>query len=246
MIIPGIMASVPFGATYFSVVMADNPAGFWLMDDPTGTFTEDYSGNAKHANGVRLARSGPPIVADGGYSSNLQQNLGASFVDCGPDFGSVSEFSCEGWFIFLQTLNQQMVAAKWGKLESDTNTFLAWFSPTGTINTVIQNTAGVSTTVFGSTVIATGQPHHIVFTAGGGVGRMYLNGVLDGSAAYSGTLKSGTTKTHLSYGAKIVDNQPEDMAATTSRYGQYRCDNLAFYSHTLTPGRVAAHYAAGI
>ena len=251
MIQPGILAcrrrSLVSG--YDAAVLPDSPFGYWKLDETTGTTILDSSGNGK--NGIRsgATQDQSPLVTDGGRSYNLGGS--GSYLDFGPNFGSFTSFTFEGWFNFNAVNNQMHIATKWGSTTADDLVFFLWLNASLQVQFIVNlfGAGGGAKTLNGSTVMTTGVRRHIcvMFDTSVKKTRIYVNGVLD---AESGTLGGsdpdvGTLLESLSIGAKIYNNVPTDMSPA-SRYGNFKCDNLAFYKSALSGARVLAHYNAGI
>ena len=91
----------PPANAFTAAVLADDPLGFWLMDETTGTAMTDSSGNGRHgsysATGVTLQQGGPSTVvphsagfSGTGSSASVAVNLAA--------LGDYAEVTLEGWF----------------------------------------------------------------------------------------------------------------------------------------------------
>lgn len=248
--IQGVIASGrPYQLSYSSVVLADAPDGYWPLDELSGTVVNDSSGNGK--NGLRNSGSinQSPIVTDGGRSYNLAGS--PAYLDFGPNWGSFTSFTFEGWFNFNSVADQMHIATKWGSTTADDLTFFLWLTSTFKVQFIVNmfGGGGGAKTITGSTTIVPGTNYHICVTYQTAVKitSIYINGALDAqSTTLGGTDPDvGSIAESLSVGAKIYNGNPTDMSPTT-RYGNFKCDNLAFYKKTLTPARVLAHYQAGI
>jgi hypothetical protein len=77
-------------------------------------------------------------------------------------------------------------------------------APPGSIRCYANATGGVAAAV-SSTALSAGVPYHLAVTCGGGSVRLFLNGVFDGSASYTGTLSSNASK--IAFGTKFTDDQ---------------------------------------
>ena len=86
--------------------------------------------------------------------------------------------------------------------------------------------------VEGATTLVAGTKYHVALTYDGTTIRLYLNGVLDGSAAMSGNL-----------GSRSLDLMLASYYEGTLRFDG-RIDEVAYYGTALSDTRIAAHYAA--
>lgn len=239
---------------YDAEILVDNPAGYWKLDETLGTTCLDSSGNARHGTNFGAAIGQPSLVTDGGTAYSLDGS--GDFLTMGPNFGlGFTSYLFEGWFNFSAIRNQMTLVTKWGRTTADQLTLFCWFNATGTINFQAQTfgAGGGVKSMNSSQVFSTGQRYYIGLQVDGRVPSLpvmniYVNGVLNATANVSGTLRVGNTYEALSVGAKVVMEPgptEADMSPST-RYGAFKCDNLAFYTTYVSPARIAAHYAAGI
>ena len=124
------------------------------------------------------------------------------------------------------------------KFSSGTGTSYMWYDgPTtfraftnGVANTgvMVRNTPG-GTDVKYATSVQNGQWHHIAYVldAAASQGRLYVDGTLAGSSAYSGSVAMGTTF--------VVLGRPTTANSATTGFDRYR-----IWSNALTPAQIAS------
>lgn len=223
---------------YVGAVVTDQPYGFWLLDEPRGTlYAADRSGNNRTGEYLGSLVSG---VAGG-----LPTNPGTAVdntsgrVILGPQpVAAPSAYSIELWFRttsrydgYLAGFEDDRDESWWAatadrivKMESTGQlTFGAWAIRTGSISTPKAYNDGVW--------------HHLVVTSTAArASVVYVDGVAVASGttspvdAYTGFWRVGQGSTGFFYGL-------------TSAFDG-AIDNVAIYHSTLSPQRVAAHWAA--
>jgi hypothetical protein len=82
----------------------------------------------------------------------------------------------------------------------------------------------------GATTLQTGVWYHLAATWDGSTIKVYVNGVLDGSASRSSSL--------------CQSSDPVQLLSTGTHF-QGSASDIALYGTALSGGRIAAHYAAG-
>lgn len=252
MILPGMYGKRRItGTGYDAAVMADTPFGYWKLDETTGTVVNDSSGSGKNGlrSGGSISIDQAPLITDGGRSYNI--GGGGGYLDFGADFGSFTSFTFEGWFNFNAVNNQMHIATKWGATTADDLVFFLWLNASLQVQFIVNliGAGGGAKTLNGTTVMTTGVRRHIcvMFDRSVNKSRIYINGVLDAESATLGGSDPdvGSLKESLSVAAKVYNGVATDMTPA-SRFGNFKCDNLAFYKSALPGARVLAHYNAGI
>jgi len=84
----------------------------------------------------------------------------------------------------------------------------------------------------GTTNVADGEWHYVVGTYDSSFVRVYVDGVEESSAAYSGTL--------------VSDNSPLWIGAYPGEAWTGMIDEVAVYTRALSPGEITSHYQAGM
>lgn len=226
------------GGGYDSVILADNPAGYWKFDEGSGSIlTDEIGGNHLTVSGTPQLDQ-PGIVTDGGRAVRFdalgdyaRRAGGTTGLNVGPstsieawvrtngtpagNFYTIAQFTLSGTPIRYVGVGYQL----------SSNRFYCWCRDDS--NTINQDKS--------SAVVATGtNDYHVLATiSAGGVVDLYINGVLDNATS----------------GARAVVSLPAasfNVGANASGTGaDFTIDNVAYYNSQLSAARVAAHYAAG-
>jgi hypothetical protein len=88
-----------------------------------------------------------------------------------------------------------------------------------------------------TTTVAVGTTYHVVGTYDGAILRLYVNGVLEGTLARSGTVNDS------SFGGALAGG---GWGTLPSPAFDGRLDEVAIYGGALTTARVQAHFNAGL
>jgi hypothetical protein len=240
--ITGVLASGMKGS-YASVVLADNPVGFWLLNETSGTTASDLT-----ANGNNLTYTASPTlnVSTGlsgvttGVTYNGTTQYAASSEVATFNMPSSASWSIEGWFrttstssgsVFMFRDDSAVNAGVGGGLFVNLTANKATaFTPDSAFN---------SLTIVSSTTVNTGAWFHGCITAAsGGAMTLYINGASEASTS---------TTRGLTVGSKIVSTaaQPQTPPTFVSFFNGSSAA-IAIYSTTLSAAQVLAHYNAGI
>ena len=223
---------------YVGAVMADQPHGFWLLDEPSGrTYATDRSGNNRTGEYLGSLTAGMP--------GGLPQNPGTSVratggrVVLGPQaVAAPSAYSIELWFRTTST-SQSYLAGFEDDRDAGYTSFGADADRIVTMEASGRLTFGLwpkrSQTITTSRAFNDGAWHHLVVTSTPNrVSTIYVDGV----AAVSG----GTSLVHGYSGFWRVGQGSIGLFHTPAFAGDL--DNVAIYHSTLSASRVAAHWAA--
>ncbi|MFJ9381536.1 LamG-like jellyroll fold domain-containing protein [Streptomyces sp. NPDC101455] len=201
-------ASAPAGAAERSDASATElpaEAAHWSFDEGSGTSAADSSGNSHTATLQETATWGTGKV--GGHSLSL--TAGGNATASGPALDTSGAFSVAAWVNLGQlggyqtavSIDGKVVSAFYLGLRDDTGTFaFARLDSDATQNAAVAAAASAPTT---------GTWTHLVGVsdASAGVTRLYVNGVLEGEAAYTAGW-AGTGDTAIGralYGGGHVD-----------------------------------------
>jgi uncharacterized repeat protein (TIGR01451 family) len=219
--------SCSFGALgYAAQILADQPLGYWRLDETSGTVAADASGNGHDGTisaGVSLAQS--PLVG-GGTSMR--------FPGTGPivrvaNFGQLVQNSAAG-----QTLefwaDPDPADSEWiavGLAPAGADEIQRYGDGTGYWSTFrTSRLAGLPTRTSGV--------HHFVITRQPGVGwKLYVDGALLSSTTDAGTF-GVSADLRIGFG---------DTPYTTRNFTG-RIDEVAVYNSALSASRILAHYQA--
>lgn len=229
---------------YASTVLADNPIGFWLLNETSGSTGTDLTANANNMTfynsptlNVATGLSGIPIgITFDGTNDRLNTATVATF-----NVAASANWSCELWF---------------RTSSSAFSTFFSWRDATGLNNgvtTTISLNNGVTGMVMLQTVDSAGNGlnishtnsynnnawHQVVCTAAnGGAIRLYIDGV---DRANSTTARRTDTSNRA-----IIAGANDFLGGS---YGQFYTGTAAavsVYNSTLSAAQVLAHYNAGV
>ena len=220
------------GGSYDHTVLADSPVGYWRLDEGSGTSAADSSGNGNvgvYQNGVSLGA--PGLISGGDAAASFDGTNQKVLV---PDSVSVSPttaVSVEAWMNGLSLPsspgNYRTVAFKphsyWLRIEDIAGVDRARFyvSDGGSYH-------GVTAT---GVALSPGSTYHLVGTFDGTTLRVYVNGVQQGSASYTGAIDDSTT------GLWIDQDGGNGVPG--------RLDEVAIYGQALTPTQIQTHYTVG-
>jgi hypothetical protein len=222
--------------TYSSEVLADSPLVYWRLNGGAGT---DSSGNGRTATTNNTMPSGTTGLlvgdADGAGSFNgTTQNLVAAYASW---MDASSAFSVDFLLNTTQTSAGFLVAR-----DSSTNRLwqigvnVSGFAGKLYVTRVLNASDVISVVTTTSTMnVNDGVTRHVGITYDGTTLRLYINGVLDASSAWSGGLSTRHPNITVGY---YYSGSGFAFAGVL--------DEIAYYGSTLSSTRVAAHYAAGV
>jgi hypothetical protein len=231
-----------FGARYMepgatalqNEVLKDDPVGYWPLDDPAGTTTaHDLSGNnysGQLSGTVAFGSSG----ATGARCANFSSGRILVSDPQANRFPSANSFSVEAWYRASTYNNYPMDVVGKGH----DRTLGAWqlYAAVATNHPVFAD----DTVDLAGGAQAPGSPqslqtwHQLVGVASGTTLRIYIDGALNNTVAYSPRSVT-TNKEPLSIG---------DMYNLDYFYHGLMSD-VAVYPHILTANRIQAHWLAG-
>lgn len=231
-------ASTPTpGATYRSAVLADSPAGYWRLDETSGSTAADSSSHGKtgtySSSGVTRGVAGA-LVGDTDPAASFDGANGTVSVNGVGAFAGTAPFSAEAW------VNPSVFPANtWGRIlaqEDTTTNTPGWAlyldASAGTLSAVRSDTTGADY-VGGSTALPLNQWSHVVLTYDGSAMRLYLNGQPTDSAPTTRSLP--TSSAPLGIASSFGTGQPFTGGV----------DEPAIYTTALSADRVSKHYQAG-
>jgi hypothetical protein len=215
---------------YPSQVISDGAAAYYRLDDSSGTVAVDSvaRNNATYQGGYTLDQPGGTL--DGDAAVSLDGVTGDVTVINSLFNVPSSPFTIEAWIkpAVLPGSNLWMIAGNGG----------GWSQP-GYQMTFYNNKIRFETpgnTLDSVTVLAVGAWYHVVATDDGATKKIYINGALDNSVAYSGWANSQTAAFGIGMGF----------------YPSYQgfhfngvIDDVSFYRAALTATQVSNHYSLG-
>ena len=221
-----VQAAAAFPRCLVDEVMADNPAGYWRLNESSGTAMADKTGqnSGSYLNGTLLGQAG--ALADA--SATAARFDGAGDQASVPDSGSLDvgdSFTYEAW-VKRATTDEDTTVSKGAAADG------LWFGiePNNTLGiwTGGSNVANSDTTIIDS------KWHHLVATKSGATRRLYLDGVDVTSGGGNQTFVDNSEPLYLGHHVAYPDS---DLNGSL--------DEVAVYDAALSEARVRAHYNSG-
>lgn len=220
---------------YPSLVLADEPAVYLRLGEPSGTIAVDSSGGGRDGE-YHFPTLGTPGLLVGDSDTCV------TFVAASTDFISIdladnsvwdsTTITCEA---LIRTSASGAIHSTWDRDDGSSRVFQFRMEASGVLGMIVFTAGGtVNASVTGSTSINDGQPHHIVGTYDGTTIKLFVDGVLDGSVAHSGTLNTGG---RLTLGAN-------ESGGGHAQAWDGDLDEAAYYLTALSAARIAAHFDA--
>lgn len=215
------------GGTYSAAVLADSPALYWRLNDPSGTTATDSSGNARtgtYGAGVTLGVAG--ATTDGDTAVTLNASSTGRITSAYNPFAA--SFTVEGWANQAATATTQALFGGVGTttcyLERTNTTNGLLFDPNST-----DTTGRVSWTTW---PVAGGWVHWaLTYDSTTFAAELFINGVSSGAL---------TTQAMAAAPGNFVVG---GFAAASNPFNG-TVDEIAIYTGILSSARIAAHYAA--
>ena len=211
-------------------VLADNPEGYWPMDDASTTVV-DASGNGHHGTISPSYTQQDTSPANAGYSTDF--NGGWVEVPHHPDLNTSGDFTIEGYWRWTST-NTSILYEKIELVSP-------WSGPTLWANQANANIAGRITLknsnnnvmVSSATGLNDGQWRHFAYVWRGYTSEFYIDGKLVDSQTWS-TIPNPTTTNSLFFMGRSGTNLVDGGA-----------DEIVFHNHALDPGDIAQRVYQG-
>lgn len=244
---PGKIDPLALSSTYVNAVLADGPAGFWMLDDTTGTVATDISGNGRHGTyqaGYTLNQSGPGAVAAAvaltGEASGTGRitfpNTAVTSLTGDFTFGLLLKMSNPGatGYNLLSVVSasewSQPMQAQVGSASGTTNKLSVRVGSSGSSETTLWSDAGSD--------LGTGW-HHIAVRASGSSPTSYSIFV-DGTEIASTT----SSQSRANSGNDLHLGRRTASSGQRGRSGRYA--GLYLCPSALSDARIAAHATAGL
>jgi len=233
-------ASYALIGAYPGAVLADGPAGYWRLGEPSGTTAAAFSGspNGTYAGtpgyGAPGALSGDPDTA---VTFSGDDRVGFGDVH---DFAGTAAFTVELWLKRSggTPASRQFAVAKERYVSAGDRggwAIMIASSADGSPNSIVAGryAGAAATEVVSTTQTVAGTWYHVALTYDGTTMTLYVDGVPESSAASAVSVED-----HAS--AMTVG------ALQTSNYFTGTLDDVAVYGSALPAGRISAHHAARI
>jgi hypothetical protein len=224
--------------SYSGAVLADSPAGYWRLDETTGTIAENAAtpgtNTGSYGNGGAVGQ--PSLLANDegkSWGANGAANGGVT-LDGGTTWFTAN-FTFEGWFYATSGPSQQYLwatttnAGPYLRLENGTDVkFFPGGTGPGTTETWTSSWPGLN------------QPVHVMltFNTTSHDVKLYINGAAK-VAASSGTTTGNVTAGWASTNSIQLGRSNSGLVWTD------RFDEVAIYSSVLTSTDASEHYRAG-
>ncbi|WP_256840631.1 PKD domain-containing protein, partial [Ornithinimicrobium faecis] len=223
---------------YGQVVVADSPYLYWRLDEPEGSFAQDYSLNDRpgvYSDGVTRAVDG--ALSDNPNKATAFDGSSGSVVGAvGTQVSNPLTFSTEVWFKSSSELGGKLIgfgnASDGLSSNYDRHVFLR---NDGRLTFGVWT--GVENTIISSDAYNDGNWHHVVATQGGDGMALYVDGQLNG------TNPQTQAQDYTGYWRVGGDSV---WGGASSNYLNGQIDEAAVYATVLNAERVQAHYLAGI
>lgn len=222
------------GTSYYDEVIADSPVSYWRLDESSGTTVNDdittndmtyFNTPTLGATKLVSGTTGTAVTFASGSSEYAQIDTNIGITDY--------PMTIEAWFSTSTTLTAMTIAGIYYRGGTNRKQYIG-LNSSGYGSCVSQNVSD-SGSAAGSTVLADGNPHHLVGVFNSDTSReIFVDGVSVGtntdSASYS-SLLNGTSI------ARRSDSSP-------SNYFNGTIDEVAIYDTALSSARIQAHYDA--
>ena len=225
-------------SVYSDVILSDQPASYWKLDETSGTTATDALGvaNGTHLNGVSVNQTSGVKNASKAASydgTDDRTTLGDVY-----GFSGTTSYSVEFWVNPTAPNTQyRMIIAKTLALPGGGWYFYVAPTTSATPNGIrfVRQDASGTSNVDSGPALNPGTWYHIVGTWDGSNMRLYVNAAAPVTLGSAISLPA-TTGRQLTLGT--------DSAANGSRYGGL-IDEVAIYTYVLSAQQIGEHYDAG-
>ncbi len=219
--------------SYDSVVLADSPASYWTLSDPTGTSAVDSadSNSGTYTAGFTLGGVMPPTRGLDGFTT-FNGSTGYVVVTVASNIQFAGDCSLELWFKTSSGI-AQVPLSRWLSISPFSGYGLAINDDSGHTGQFAAYFGGAW--VRSGTNNADGAWHHGVATLdfAGSTVRLYVDGALVTTA--TSYAKALTSSNNLNIARSVQ---------TGSQFFNGSISSVAVYPSTLTAAQVTAHYNA--
>ncbi len=216
---------------------APGPAGYWKLDENTGTTANDSSGN-----GFVGTLTNNPAWRNGKNGGAVSFDGVDDYVDFGDPFYS-DILTIEAWFkpvaVDGATYKNIVVKRNGSGVTAGNNEYEIVINSTRTIAWNAWDSGGVGiSSMSSSTAVELNKWHHVAVTYSG-VSRMaylYIDGVVEDTDTPTGAI--GDTSSKLQFGARSGSND--------SRYFNGLIDHVEVYNYARSAGQVSEAFGSGV
>nr|WP_308284435.1 LamG-like jellyroll fold domain-containing protein [Streptomyces flavotricini] len=227
------------GDQYQGTVMADAPAGYWRLDEASGTqMTGKIAASGVNGTYTRATLGAPGAFGFGDATSARFEGNGYAKL---PGLGvTTTDQSVELWFKTTKPgvlySDQELVMPDPGV---STYTPVLYVGTDGKLHGQYY-TANTAATNVSATTVTDDEWHHAVITAQGGTQTLYLDGAQVAQVLNKPISLQANKHTYI--GAGFANGWPASPGAVSYFTGQI--DEVAVYRRPLTATQVSAHYGA--
>lgn len=207
-------------APYGEAVLADNPQGFWRLDEAASASTAaDSSGNDRDASYIGNPTFGVEGINPEGSAVHFDSSGTNTYIDS-LQLSEMSQFTLECWLKLDETGSTWAV---WG----GSNGLDAYIGTGGDPYFWIEDTSGSPVMLASSVDLVAGEWTHVVYLSTGSEAEIYVDGV---RTANDSIARKGS--------------QPFRFGLTGGLDYLGTADELAIYDKALTATEIEAHYDA--
>jgi hypothetical protein len=233
--IAGIVAGTASPLTYSQTILQDNPVGFWLMNEASGSTAADTSGNGNNAtyfNTPTLNQAGPSTALNKSVLFNGTNEYGVTSTVSTFNMAPGGNWSIEGWFKTSSAATNAIVHVG-GTGGSQSDVLCLLYIDSGQVGIVTPPVSGGNINIRSTATFNNNAWHYAAVTSvSGGAVTVYVDGV---SVASSTTARRANGVNSATYLAN-QNNLSYFNGNTTA---------TAVYNTTLSSTRITAHYDAG-
>lgn len=216
---------------YFTLVRADQPFAYYRLNQSSGTTATD-SGTSfvrKHGTYVGVTLNSPGALTITPDAAPLFNGKGHVALPSPELFNFTHALTVEAWVkVNAFTRGWQAIVAK-----GDNSWRLSRYGDTSKIS-FDTTSSGQSHSLISQRDFMADQWYHVAAVFDGKTKYLYINGILENSAAYERVIDSSTHPVFIG-----------ENSQATGRQWNGQIDEVALYSGPLSSSQIAAHYQAG-
>jgi RHS repeat-associated protein len=237
-LVPSALAD---NAAYSGEVLADTPLGFWPLSGTSATSTADATGN-----GYTMTGSGAmtPGVAGPMPNTTGVEFHGGYFTRS--YFNYNNNFAMEMWARSNRVNERQAIVSNgWVGSDNCWHASVAGAQEAYAMGYDANTCSSGAWTGWPSVFASTTDWHHIVLQRVSGATSLWIDGVQQaGSSMNAITLNGGAFR----IGGFNDSKKSNGIGTPSESFGPFKgaVSNVAYYNHTLTAARIAAHYNAAV
>jgi len=214
--------------SYKSAILANNPVGYWQLNEGSGSTASDASGYGH--NGVYNNVTFGILDPFGGNQAVRVNSATSSYInisDSGSTSLDVSYITIEAW---IRTNNYDVSHDRGIVINKENSYEIGLQDGTGAFQSALYTSGW---TWNGSAVIPLNTWKHIALSYNGSIVKHYVNGVMVDSYAYSGTIVANDED--LRIGARGGDSTP-------GSYFEGDISHVSVFDYALSDTQILTHY----